>query len=120
MNSNDLRAALLSGVPGMQTFIHSAEQKLSVEGRKNLIEFLEEISFSSIKYEILNTDKDQLVKVLLVGLLFGQIDPYVAQDKVMMNSYRIEFNELCSLLNVSSTFVVAICTKVDKICSFFN
>lgn len=119
MNHNDLRRALASGPDGMETYIRKAEDRLSLDDRSRLIEYLEVARFSSVKYEILTSGESTLVKALLIGLLFGQIDVYVSQERSFMDNYLMQFDQLCENLSLSKVFVAPITIGIDEICNFF-
>lgn len=104
----------------MQGFIVEAEQSLSQSERARLVAHLEATQFSSVKHEILMSGEDTLVKALLIGLLFGQIDVYVAQEPSVMEGYLSQFDQVCDNLSVPKMFAKPITISIDDICQYFG
>ncbi|WP_417228250.1 hypothetical protein [Amphritea sp.] len=119
MNQNELRRALRLSAKGIEEYILSVERSLPFDRRESLISYLSSINFSSMKYEILTAHNEYIVKALLIGLLFGQIDAYVSQERSIMDGYMKIFGQACQHLGLSEDFIQPITRHVDEICDFF-
>ncbi len=120
VKQDDLRRALGSGADGIECFIRDAEKNLTAEKRQDLICYLSATPFSSVKHEILSSDDDKMIKSLLIGLVFGQIDIYVAKERSIMAEYLSDFNIVCQKFGLSEAFIVPITRDIDVICGFFG
>ncbi|MEH6357452.1 MAG: hypothetical protein V7745_00575 [Pseudomonadales bacterium] len=110
----------MSGTDGMLSFIQDTQRDLTSERRLSLVSYLSAAQFSSVKHEIMTSDDDDLIKALLVGLLFGQIDAYAFNQRSIKEGYLNEFDQVCLRLDLPKTFIAPITLGADEICELFG
>ena len=118
MNENDLRTILRRGFEDIIFFINEYDSNLSNTKRESLIEALSSIDFSPKKHDILSSNEDILVKSVLVGLLYGQIDPNIYQDKENMKKYSLLFFDVCDNFKIPRDLIYPINRYSSEICKY--
>ncbi len=113
MNHLDISEVMRLSPEDIAQFVENTNKKIKEDGVEKFFNLLASLNFSN-KHIFLEAPREQLVRYVIMSLLYSAADPFTAQTHVMESHVKV-LKEVCDKLDMAYDCLVPISTVEDKI-----